>query len=80
MTVSAQLKSIRTIQESKKAKTVAVCTLTSEKEYLVSNVNLEFRCATGMLRETEAGVELGAALASALQVKVGDAVRYVLLK
>jgi len=48
------------------------------RSYIISNTSLDFRAAYGTLKVTKEGLAfLGAELASALQVKVGDPIRYI---
>jgi len=72
---------IRTVRSSVRAK---VAEITDEalngEDWLIANARLDYRCCKGSLQTTPAGVRLGSATALALQVKVGDAVRYVTVR
>lgn len=79
-TVSASLKNIRTVAASKKMKIAATANVSGEREFLISNAKLEFRCVTGRLRETAVGLELDENAMQSLKLKPGDEARYVTLK
>jgi arginine N-succinyltransferase len=72
---------IRTVRTSIRTK---IAEITDEplngEDWLISNARLDYRCCKGSLQTTPAGVRLSSATALALQVKVGDAVRYVTIR
>lgn len=80
-TVSAQIKDIRTIKLSKKAKVAIVEAIPfDEREFLIGNESLEFRCVSVRAREVGDILEIDASAAMALSVKSGDHVRFVTIK
>lgn len=81
-TVTATLKNIRSVKESKKAKVVRIPeTEIAGDTHLISNARLDFRCLQSGLRERSDGtVEIDVRTAGVLGVKAGDEVRYVMAK
>jgi arginine N-succinyltransferase len=79
-TVSAPLKNIRTIRESKKTKVGKILKNGTGAHYLISNTKLAFRCVVSHLEEGSGGVTISEKVARALEVIEGDDLRYVALK
>jgi arginine N-succinyltransferase len=72
---------IRSVRESLTATVAAVAdTLSGETEFLIANRQQEYRACRGVVQETREGVELTGEVAEALQVGIGDPVRYVPLR
>src|SRR4051794_29713097 len=80
--VRCQLNEVRTIRESRKAIVAALTQqIVGTEDYIVAATKDPFRAAHGPLAIDEAGkVTLHTDLATALNVKVGEEVRYVTLK
>jgi arginine N-succinyltransferase len=80
--VRCQLNQVRTIRESRKATVAAVTTQTvASEDYVIAATKDPFRAARGPFAIDESGkVTLPTDLATALNVNVGDEVRYVTIK
>jgi len=81
-TIEMRKDSLRTVRESQSARMIACKeSLSGDRIWLMSNTNLDFRAAVGSIEFVREGeVILETALANVLNVKVGDRIRYALLK
>lgn len=72
---------IRTIRDSRRVPVAQISADEIESPfYMISNTSTNFRAVKGTLREDVAGVTISRDCAKALNVRVADPVRYVLLK
>ena len=72
---------LRTVRDSTKTVVANVSDDDFESDtFLISNTRHHFRVCKGQVRSCEGGVCLKTGMALALQVKVGDAVRYVAMR
>ncbi len=79
--VSCRRDDIRTVKESVKAVIADVSDEDFESDtYLISNTRHQFRVCKGGIRNCDGGVCLKTGTALALQVKMGDSIRYVTLR
>lgn len=79
--VSCQRDQIRTVRESRKAIVEDIAEeLPPSETFIIAAPRKEFRACKGPMQTTAGGVRLLAREALALQVKVGDAVRYAAMK
>lgn len=76
--IASPLNSIRTVRESRVAVFESVEAISEkEKPYLISNERLNFRATWAPLVLKESSVRLSQETAQVLQIKEGDAIRYV---
>lgn len=78
--IEAQVASLRTVSESKVACVEKIAAeLPNGQEALVANLSLDYRCALGKVETKADGqIAIEKELAGALNVKVGDPLRYIL--
>src|SRR5678816_2446573 len=79
--ITCPLKDIRVVRESRKAAvTEVVAGEVAGEPQLVTNARADFRACSAPVEQVEGGVRLSAECATALGVKVGEAVRYAPLR
>lgn len=73
----AETSEIKTVKNSTIAQISKISTMPAEERFLLSNLHIDFRACYGSIKETEnQRVEIPADVANALQVQVGDSIRY----
>jgi arginine N-succinyltransferase len=79
--LEAKTKSIRCVKDSRQDEVVDSSEKLSEKLFLISNLSLDFRCCLAPLKiKDEQGIILEESTLKALEIEIGDEVRYVSAK
>jgi len=77
-TLQADRASIRSVRKSRNAKVVDIANVVSEEKYMVGNTAFpEFRVVHTMLEKREKGIAISQEAAQALNISVGDSVRFM---
>lgn len=79
-TAIAKQNEIRVIRDCQVKPLIGIENLTTGFDYLISNDRLNYRCTVGKMDVLQTGVKLSQEVATALEVKEGDPVRYVQLR
>lgn len=76
--ISAKLSEIRTVKQSKVINVNEICPESIESPlYIVSNQKIDFRCTYGNVIRADTGAIVSKETAEVLQVKKGDAIRFI---